>query len=305
MRNTFVNKLVALAAERENVFLVTADLGFSVLENFAEKFPERYINVGVAEQNMTGIAAGLAHLGHVVFTYSIANFPTLRCFEQIRNDVCYHQLPVRIVAVGGGMTYGAQGYTHHGIEDLGVMRTLPQMAVFAPGDPVEVELITEALIDYPHPAYLRLGKSGEKRLHEKRPAFQIGKSILMRSGSDITLVSTGGMLGYTLETAEELARHSGISARVLSMPTVKPLDVEAVCIAARETGGVVTVEEHNVGSGLGVAVADALLSNGVAPKVFYKFGLPDKLCTAIGSHSYMLKLAGDLREDVLRILQIA
>src|SRR5262249_54572532 len=161
----FINTLCTLAGQDERVWLLTADLGYSVLERFAARFPDRYVNVGVAEQNLIGIAAGLARCGKVPFVYSIANFPTLRCLEQIRNDVCYHEGNVKVVAVGGGLAYGAQGYTHHGVEDLAVLRVLPGMTVVAPGDPVETRLVTEAIARHPGPCYLRLGKDREPILH--------------------------------------------------------------------------------------------------------------------------------------------
>jgi len=190
MRTAFIETLCELAEQDERIWLLTGDLGYSVLEQFAERFPDRFVNVGVAEQNMTGVAAGLALCGKIVFTYSIANFPTLRCLEQIRNDVCHHNLNVKIVAVGGGLAYGAQGYTHHAIEDLAVMLALPNMTVIAPGDSVEVRLATRAIVDWPGPCYLRLGRAGERIVHQTEPEFQIGKAIVLQQGSDVTLIST-------------------------------------------------------------------------------------------------------------------
>src|SRR5262249_28700945 len=224
---------------------VTAVLGYSVLERFLERFPERYVNVGVAEQNLIGVAAGLARCGKIPFVYSIANFPTLRCYEQIRNDVCYHQANVKVVAVGGGLAYGAQGYTHHGVEDVAVLRALPGMTVVAPGDPIETRLATEAIAAHLGPCYLRLGKAKEPVVHASVPAFRLGKAIPMRAGSDATLISSGAMLQETVQAAETLAGR-GYSVAVLSMPTVKPLDHEAVVQAARKTRVIVTVEEHSV-----------------------------------------------------------
>src|SRR5437763_8263703 len=158
-----------MAEEDERIWLLSGDLRYSVLERFAQKYPERFINVCVAEQNMMGVAAGLAMSGKTVFTYSIANFPVMRCLEQIRNDVCYHNLNVKIVAVGGGLAYGPAGYTHHALEDLAVMRAMPGMTVLAPGDPVEARLATTALADRQGPCYLRLGKAGEPLVHRQQP----------------------------------------------------------------------------------------------------------------------------------------
>jgi len=281
MRTAFIETLCELAEQDERIWLLTGDLGYSVLERFASRFPRRFVNMGVAEQNMTGVAAGLALSGKVVFTYSIANFPTLRCLEQIRNDVCYHNLNVKIVAVGGGFAYGTQGMTHHATEDLAIMRALPNMVVVAPGDPVETRLATRAIVNYPGPCYLRLGKAGEPVVHQTPPAFTIGKAITVREGNSVTLISTGGMLDNVIQAAE-LLEQQRIQARVLSMHTLKPLDSEAVLAAARETGSIVTVEEHSVVGGLGSAVSETLskvMSKGIH---FRSLGMSDRFAD-IGS----------------------
>ncbi|HYC49721.1 MAG TPA: transketolase C-terminal domain-containing protein [Gemmatimonadaceae bacterium] len=256
MRTTFIRTLIEVAAENDNVWLVAGDLGYSVLEAFSEKYPQRYLNAGVAEQNMTGIAAGLALAGKTTFTYSIANFPVFRCLEQVRNDVCYHNLNVKVVAVGGGLAYGSAGYSHHAVEDLAVMRSLPNMVVFAPADPVETQLVTRAAVQHQGPCYIRLGKAGEPVLHTATPAFAIGKGIVVRPEGDVAMISTGGMLGTVLRAADELGQH-GVKARVISMPTVQPIDRDLIERLARETRAIVTVEEHGIG-GLGSAVAEVL-----------------------------------------------
>jgi transketolase len=301
MRTTFIQTLAELAEADDRIWLVTGDLGYSVLEPFAARFPGRYLNVGVAEQNMTGIAAGLAKCGKVVFTYSIANFPTLRCLEQIRNDVGYHGANVKVVAVGGGFAYGAQGYTHHGVEDLGVMRMLPGLTVVAPGDPVETRLATRALAEHDGPCYLRLGKAREPVVHDQEPEFRLGRAILVRPGRDVTLIATGGLLKHAADTAARLLA-DGVDARVVSMPTLKPLDTAAVLEAADETGGVVTVEEHSITGGLGSAVAEVLAESGAATR-FVRYGVPDRPYHEVGSQDYLRRLlAGDLRETVLDLL---
>jgi transketolase len=263
VRNTFIDTLCELAAEDERVWLLCADLGYSVLERFAERFPDRYVNVGVAEQNLTGVAAGLALSGKVVFTYSIANFPVMRCLEQIRNDVCYHNANVKIVAVGGGFAYGTAGYTHHGVEDLAVMRALPQMTVVAPGDPVETRLATRAILQHAGPCYLRLGKGGEQSVYTDAPAFALGRAIALREGTDATIFTTGAMLGEAVKAADALAEQ-GISAGVVSMPTLRPLDGDAVRRAAERSRLVVAAEEHGAIGGLGSALAEVLASAGIA-----------------------------------------
>ena len=264
MRTAFIKTLCELAEQDERIWLLCGDLGYSVLEGFSGRFPNRFVNVGVAEQNMTGIAAGLALSGKVVFIYSIANFPVMRCLEQIRNDVCYHNLNVKIVTVGGGLTYGSLGYTHHGVEDIAVMRVLPNMTVIAPGDPVEARLATQAILNTPGPCYLRLGKAGEPVVHQIEPEFQVGKAISLQLGSDLTLISTGGMLQSVVLAAEKLASQ-GYSVQVLSMPTVYPLDEHSIVQAAKQTGKIITVEEHGLG-GLGSAVAEVLALGGIPVK---------------------------------------
>jgi transketolase len=262
VRTAFIEQLCSNAEIDERVWLVCGDLGYSVLEVFRDRFQNRYLNAGVAEQNMTGIAAGLALSGKTVFTYSIANFPVMRCFEQIRSDVCYHNLNVKVVAVGGGLSYGSQGYTHHGVEDLAVMSVLPNMIVAAPADPVEARAITKMLAEREGPAYLRLGKAGEPILHAPGTTLEFGKAILAREGSDVTLISTGGMLGTTLTAHDELSC-KGYSVRVLSMPFLVPLDEDAIRRAAKETGTIITVEEHGYG-GLGTMVAECIANLGAA-----------------------------------------
>lgn len=259
MRNTFVNALCDLAEQDERVWLLCGDLGYTVLERFSERFPDRYINMGVAEQNMAGVAAGLALSGKVVFTYSIANFPVMRCLEQLRNDVCYHNLNVKTVAVGGGLAYGTHGYTHHGVEDIAVMRTLPNMVVLAPGDPVEARLSAQALLAHDGPGYLRLGKGGEPTIHQETPEFQIGRALQLRDGDDVTIIATGAILAEAVATADLLAAQS-IRATLLSMPSIQPFDTAAVLRAASRTPLLVTVEEHRLVGGLGSVTAETLAS---------------------------------------------
>ena len=260
MRNAFIRGLTALAERDDRVVFLTGDLGYKLFDDFAERFPGRFLNAGVAEQNMVGVAAGLALEGFRPFVYSIATFATLRCLEQIRDDVCYNRLPVTVVGVGGGFSYGANGPTHHATEDLAVMRALPNMTVVAPGDPVEAELAVAALGD--GPAYLRLGRAGDPVVHQAPPEFSIGRAITVREGDDCALISTGGMLPAAVEAAEILADR-GIAARVISMHTVKPLDEDAL-ERSRRTGLTVTLEEHSRVGGFGSAVSEWMASNNVS-----------------------------------------
>ena len=291
MRNAFLDTLFELAEHDERIVFITGDLGYRVVERFQERLPRQFLNAGVAEQNMTAIAAGMAMSGKIAFTYSIANFPTLRCLEHIRNDVCYHDANVKIVSVGGGLAYGAMSVTHHAVEDLGVMRCLPNMMIVAPGDPVETRAATRAVTAHHGPVYLRLGKAGEPTVHEGPIAFELGKAIRVREGGDVAIISTGGMLHTAVQAADRLAAE-GIRARVRSMHTIKPLDEEAVLSAARDTGVVVTLEEHSIIGGLGSAVAELLAERDDVRPVFRRLGLPAAFSPHIGSQAYLLDKHG-------------
>ena len=302
MRTAFIQTLVQIAERDERVWLLVGDLGFGVVTPFVERFPQRFVNAGVAEQNMTGVAAGMALCGKVVFTYSIANFPTLRCVEQIRNDVCYHNADVKIVCVGGGLAYGAVGVTHHATEDIAILRALPNMTVVAPGDPVEAGLATRAVVNWPGPCYLRLGRTGEPRIHQSEVDFQIGKAITVREGSDLTLIATGGLLCNAVQVAEQLSQQ-GIQPRVLSMHTIKPLDAEAVLAAARETAAIVTIEEHSVIGGLGGAVAEVLIEADQRPRYFKRIGLNDTFSSVVGDQEYLRAQYGLDMAGILNTVQ--
>jgi transketolase len=306
VRGAFFESLLALAEQDDRIHLLVGDLGFAVTDAFRKRFPDRFLNVGVAEQNMTGIAAGMALSGKIVFTYSIANFPILRCLEQVRNDVCYHKANVKIVAVGGGLAYGALGPTHHAVEDLAILRSLPEMVVVAPGDPAEAKGATEAIARHPGPCYLRLGRAGELVVHRNQIDFQLGKAVRVSEGDDLTLISTGGLLETAVQTSEVL-RDRGLNTRVLSMHTVKPLDREAVLAAALETRAIFTVEEHTIVGGLGSAVAEVLAESTEAPVIFKRFGLPSVFCHTVGAQEYLRAQYGltaeALAKNVIAVLE--
>lgn len=291
MRTAFIKELFELAKLDERIVLIVGDLGFGVVNPFMEQLPRQFLNAGVAEQNMTGMAVGMALSGKIALTYSIANFPTLRCLEQVRNDICYHNANVKVVSVGGGFTYGAMGATHHAIEDMAVMRAIPGLVVVAPGDPVEARAATRAVIAYSGPCYVRLGKAGEPVVHQSPIDFELGKAICMREGRDATLISIGGILQNTVRAAERLARE-GIETRVLSMHTLKPLDVEAVLAAARETQVIFTIEEHSILGGLGTAVAEVLAETEGVKATLKRIGVPPAFSPHIGSQEFMQQCHG-------------
>lgn len=291
MRNAFIQQLMQLAACDPRVTLMTADLGFGVLDEFAQRFPRQYLNVGVAEQNMMGLATGLALEGRIIFTYSIANFPTLRCLEQLRNDACYHGVNINVVAIGGGFSYGALGFSHHATEDLSILRALAHITITAPGDLWEAAEATRALAGTPGVGYLRLDKSAAHPTHQPGERFQLGKARMLRDGSDCTLISTGGILGAVVGAADQL-KASGVFCRIISMHTVKPLDEETVVRAAQETGGIITVEEHTIDGGLGGAVAETCLDRGGIPTLFYRAGLRNEMATMAGDQEFLRKQYG-------------
>jgi transketolase len=302
MRTAFLQTLFELAKADERIVFLTGDLGFSVVEPFMEALPKQFVNAGVAEQNMTAIAAGMALSGKIAITYSIANFPTLRCLEHIRNDVCYHEANVKIVAVGGGFAYGALGASHHATEELGVMRMMPGMTVVAPADPVETRAATRAILAHPGPCYIRLGKAGEPDVHAGPIDFQLGRALQVRDGRDVTLISTGGMLKTAVGVARRLDERN-VSARVLSMHTLKPLDSGAVLAAARETGALVTLEQHSVIGGLGSAVAEILAEEPGLEVSFKRIGLPSAFAPRVGSQQYLEEQHGLTEEPVLRAVE--
>jgi transketolase len=300
MRTETIDVLTDYARANPDVILLTADLGYSVLERFADALPAQYANVGVCEQAMAGIAAGLALSGRRVVLYSIVNFPTLRCLEQLRNDVCYHDLPVTVIAVGGGLAYGAQGYTHHGVEDLGIMSMLPNIVVACPADPHEAMALLPQLLERRRPGYLRLGRAGEPLLHPASAQIALGRALWMRRGSDIALLATGPILGRALKAADKLATR-GISASVASFPTFSPLDVEVVTEAGSKHRAVLTIEEHSVEGGFGSRVAETLLTAGRAPR-FGKFGVTAALRGRIGSQSWLLDQLGPIEDHAEALL---
>jgi transketolase len=285
MRDAFITELIDLAENDPSVMLITGDLGFGVLNEYMERFPQQFLNAGVAEQNMTGIAAGLALEGHKVYTYSIGNFTTLRCLEQLRNDVCYHDADVTAVAVGGGFSYGQLGMSHFATEDLAILRALPNMMVVAPSDPWETRLLTRQMASASGPKYLRLDK-GSAGLPRNESDVTLGKVRTVRQGDAITIVTIGAILSEALRAAETLAT-GGIEARILSVHTLKPLDPAPLVAAASETGGIVCVEEHSIVGGLAGAVAQLCLKHGAAPRSFGAVGLDDVYPTIVGDQDYL------------------
>jgi transketolase len=290
MRDAFVRAVTALATEDERVVLLTGDLGIGLFDELATRAPGRFLNVGIAEQNMVGVAAGLAYAGRRPFAYSIAPFVTSRAHDQVRVDVAMASAPVTLVGVGGGVAYGSLGPTHHAIEDLALMRALPNMTVLAPGDPLEAEQATRAALAADGPVYLRLGKNGEPRLLPADHRMEVGCAVRLRDGGDVTLLTTGTMLPETLTAADLLAAR-GVEAAVVHFGTVKPLDEAAVIDALARTPRLVSVEEHSVLAGFGSAVAEVVAASGL-PARLHRCGLPDTFAHAVGSREHLLRTYG-------------
>jgi transketolase len=265
MRDAFVETLLEEAKRDQNIILITGDLGFGVLDKFQKELPSQFINTGVNEQTMIGMAAGIASTGKRVFVYSIGNFPTLRCLEQIRNDVCLMNNPVVIVSVGAGYAYGPQGYTHHALEDIAVMRALPNLEVVVPSDPLEAKQITKFLVESKSPSYLRLGKSHEQILGEKKSVIEYGKVNEFLSGTDGTILFVGSIGKIALEAAEILASE-GISASVASVPFISNQDIDYLRYAAKK-GPIITLEEHAHRGGFGSSVLEFLNKEGITASV--------------------------------------
>ena len=288
MRDTFIEELTILAESDRDVTLITGDLGFGVLDNFRKKFPKQYLNAGVAEQNMTTVAAGMAIEGKKVFTYSIGNFPTLRCLEQIRVDICYHDLNVTVVSIGGGFSYGSLGMTHHATEDLSIMRALPNMKVISPSTLKEVSGAVKALYEQEGPSYLRLDKSDAK-VDGGENKYQLGKASRIRDGEAIE--------------ASNILSKEKIECRILSMHTVKPLDFQSIIEATEETGGIITVEENTILGGLGGAVAEACVENKSFPSIFKRIGLKDTFSTIVGDQKYLRDHYNINSETIVKIVK--
>jgi transketolase len=291
VRTAFIRRLTQLAERDRRLTLLTGDLGFGVLDEFKRLLPAQFLNAGVAEQNMTAIATGLALEGHVAFTYSIGNFPTLRCFEQIRNDACYHGANVKIVSVGGGFSYGQLGMSHHATEDLSLLRALPGIVVCAPGSAHETEHAVDAIVAHDGPAYLRLERAAADFTDTPSIPFALGKARVLRAGADLTLIGAGGVVSEVVGAAELLARE-GIQCRVLSLHTLKPLDTDAILAAGAETGGIVTIEENTILGGLGGAVAEVCLEHAVRPRVFKRLGIKDTYVSIVGDQDYLRASVG-------------
>lgn len=284
MRDAFIDELTTLAGVHDNIALIVGDLGYNVIEPFADRFPDRFVNAGVAEQNMTGLAAGMASEGYHVFTYSIANFPTFRCAEQIRNDVDHHRLPVTVVAVGGGLSYGSLGYSHHAVQDYALMRAMPNMTIAAPGDPLETRACLRWLIANPGPSYLRLGKAGEPRFHETMPDVAPGRWVQVCDGDEASiLLSTGAALGAAI------ARADGKAVWSLPLWSMAAKADQPAQIARH--GRITTLEDHLADGGFGSWLAESVAGTPAAANID-PIALNAAVCDHVAGQAALNRMGG-------------
>ena len=286
MRNAFADEVLELANEDDKLVLLTADIGNRLFDNFKERHGDRFFNCGIAEANMTGVAAGMALCGLRPITYTIAAFSTIRCIEQIRVDLCYHDLPATIIGVGGGLSYSPLGYTHHANEDIAMMRSLPNMVVLSPIDQWELRGALRVAQNHDGPVYIRIGKKGEPQIHNSVPDMKIGGSSKIRDGDDICILVAGTIMPNAL-LAADLLKAQDVSCAVISCYSIKPLDENNLREIFDSSSLVVTLEEHSVVGGLGTAVADWMIKNIEDTKRFLRLGLPDEVIHRVGSQSFL------------------
>ena len=285
MRDSFITELKKQAVNNEKIILITADLGFKIFDDFKQDLPKQFINVGVAEQNMTEVASGLALEGFKVFTYSIGNFSTLRCLEQIRNDICYHELDITVVSSGAGFSYGQLGISHFATEDLAIMSALPNMSIFVPADAWETTLITKYLIKTNGPKYLRIDKSEGGTDSKKEIKFEDGFRKIF-NGSKIIIISIGGILEEAIKTRETLKKeHYEIS--IISVFKIKDLNEKKLITIIRNFDHIITLEEHTLVGGLFSRISQICMKHKFMPRSIISFGIPDTFPKVVGSQSYL------------------
>lgn len=288
MRTAFIETLIQLAKKDDTVFLITPDMGYSVLEKFRDEFPNQFLNSGIAEQNTISVAAGLASSGYTVFVYSIIPFVTMRCFEQVRLDLAYNNTNVKLVGIGAGLTYGSLGASHHAIEDIAIMRSIPNMTVLCPGDPIETRELVKRSYEKNGPVYIRLGKNGEANIHDANTRIEIGKSIEITQGTDFALITTSNTLELGKQWTDEW-KNENLSVSLISMPSIKPFDNSKINELLSKQIPIMTLEEHNLIGGLGSAVAE-IIATSEKSVPFKRIGINDVFSHYVGSHNYQRKM---------------
>ena len=299
MRNAYLEALYDLAKNNRQIMSLNADIGAIVFDKFKADFPDQFINFGVAEPNMISAAAGMASCGKIPFTYTIMPFITMRTYEQIRNDVCLQKMNVKIVGVGAGLVYSTLGPTHHAIEDIAIMKVLPNMTIVSPADPLEAKKATFAAAQIEGPVYLRLGTSKEPAVYQHDYDFTVGRGVKLKDGKDATIIATGSIVHDALQAVEELEKEK-ISVRLVNIHTIKPIDKEIILHAARETKAILTLEEHNIEGGFGSSVAAVILEGNGPPVKFKRLGIDDCFCSFYGTHQELKSHYGIAKEDIIR-----
>ena len=294
MRGAFLKTLADLAGSDDRIVLLTGDLGFTVVEPFADRFPKRFFNVGVAEQNMVGVATGLAEAGFIPFVYSIGTFATLRAYEFIRNGPVLHQLPVRIVGIGGGFEYGSAGFTHHALEDIAVMRVLPGLTVVAPADPAQAAAALYAIWDLPGPIYFRLGKDDRATVPGLDGSFELGRIERLRDGRDVAIVTMGAIANEALAAADAL-QEAGIESTVLIVSTISPAPIDGLAQMLEGFRTIVTVEAHYQVGGLGSLVCEVMAERSPGAHVI-RLGVSGSPGGVSGSEGFLNRAHGLSRE---------
>lgn len=285
MRSAIIKQIHEFMQKDKNIYFLTGDLGYGTLEEIEKDFPDRFINMGIAEQNMIGVAAGLAASGKKVYLYSIIPFITMRCFEQIRNDLCYHDLPVTILGAGSGLSYGVLGATHFALEDISILRPLPNMRVFSPADETEAVLGIDALRNFPHPLYVRIGKKKENTVYDKPYHFRFGKGVTLMEGDNLAIFTTGTITYEVLEAVKRL-KNKNIKAALVNLHTLKPLDEKLILEVSQNKKLAVTVEEHYSIGGLAEAVAGILARTKKHPPLL-SIAVPNRFLPFIGTQEYL------------------
>ena len=289
MRTAYLDTLYELAQNDKRVYALISDNGAIVYDKYRRDLPEQYLNLGISEANMIGMAAGMASCGKIPYAYTIGAFLAYRAFEFIRNDICLQKQNVKIVGTGAGEVYSALGPTHHSTEDLGGLRSLPNLVILCPASPIEVKKATVAAYEYEGPVYLRLGTNKEPEIYQEDYWFEIGKGVTVKDGNDVTLIGTGSIIKDILDVAV-LLNEDGIRARVINIHTIKPIDKEIILKAIEETGKLVTVEDHNIIGGLGSAVAEVIAQSGKGIK-FKRLGL-EGFSSGYGTYTQVKEING-------------
>ena len=285
MRQAFVKSLLNTASRNKNIVLLTGDLGYTVFEDFIKQFPSRFFNMGVSEANMMSVACGMAQSGLCPVVYSIATFVTMRGLEQVRTDICDHKSNVKIVGSGAGLSYGYYGNSHYSLEDISIMRVLPNMTVVCLSDATLTSVAIPEIIAFNGPVYVRLGKKGEPAVYNRKPSFKIGKGIRIKNGSEATIIATGNIV-YNAFSAARILEKKGINVSVIDMHTIKPIDRKILDDSVKQSKFIFTVEEHFITGGLGSAVAEVIAGERKKARLF-RLGVEDKFVNKVGSQKYL------------------